>query len=200
MQQDDNDIIRRFNQGSTQAFTAIYNQYYPTLHYFVRRFIHDPEDAEDITADIFIRLWKIRTRFDSVQNIKAFLYITARNACIDFLRHRERMNENQEKMSYLLRQQPDDAFPQDDLWAEVLTYIYQEIEKLPGSCRKVFKMAYLEGLSNNEISQTLHINPQSVYNYKQRALKLLRLALLRKNILAIVLFCYSIVNLFLHFS
>jgi DNA-directed RNA polymerase specialized sigma24 family protein len=44
-------------------------------------------------------------------------------------------------------------------------------------------MAYLEGLSNGQIAEVLQINNQSVRNHKQRAIKLLRMALLNKNVL-----------------
>ena len=188
MEQPDNDIITRFNRGEALAFTAVYNEYYPAIYYFVRRFIADREDAEDITADVFVKLWKMHANLESIANIKAFLYVAARNTCIDFLRYTRRQNENRKKLLYLLEQEPSEGPLQDDLWTEMLQYIYKEIDKLPRSCRKVFKMSYLEGRSNSDISKALHINPQSVYNHKQRAIKLLRLALFDKKILAVLLF------------
>jgi len=183
MEQLDNDLIIQFNHGDTEAFTAIYNNYYLTLYNFVKKFIPEREDAEDITADIFIKLWRMHTRFDSIKNIEAFLYITGRNACLDFLRHLQRQSEKQKEMLHVLMQEPAEGFLQEDLKAEVLKSIHKEIEKLPRSCRNVFKMAYLEGLSNSQIADTLRINNQSVRNHKQRAIKLLRIALLNKNVL-----------------
>ena len=188
MEQPDNDIITRFNRGEALAFTAVYNEYYPAIYYFVRRFIADREDAEDITADVFVKLWKMHANLESIANIKAFLYVAARNTCIDFLRYTQRQNANRKKLLYLLEQEPSEGPLQDDLWTEMLQYIYKEIDKLPRSCRKVFKMSYLEGRSNSDISKALHINPQSVYNHKQRAIKSLRLALFDKKILAVLLF------------
>jgi len=183
MEQPDNDLIIQFNQGDTEAFTAIYNNYYLTLYNFVKKFISEREDAEDITADIFFKLWRLRANFDNIKNIEAFLYITGRNACLDFLRHLQRQGERQKELLHVLLQQPTEGVLQEDLKAEVLKSIHKEIEKLPRSCRNVFKMAYLEGLSNSEIAETLQINNQSVRNHKQRAIKLLRIALLNRNIL-----------------
>jgi RNA polymerase sigma-70 factor (ECF subfamily) len=184
MEQPDNDLIFQFNHGDTGAFTAIYNSYYLTLYNFVRKFVPEKEDAEDITADIFVKLWRLHTRFDSINNIKAFLYITARNACLDFLRHLQRQSEREKEMLHVLMQQPAEGLLQEDLKAEVVKSIHIEIEKLPRSCRNVFKMSYLEGLSNSQIADTLQINNQSVRNHKQRAIKLLRIALLNKNAIA----------------
>jgi len=183
MEQPDNDLILQFNHGDTEAFTAIYNTYYLTLYSFVRKFVPEREDAEDITADIFVKLWKLRANFDNIKNIQAFLYITGRNACLDFLRHLQRQHEKQRELLHVLLQEPAEGILQEDLKAEVLKSIHIAIEGLPRSCRNVFKMAYLEGLSNGQIAEVLQINNQSVRNHKQRAIKLLRMALLNKNVL-----------------
>jgi RNA polymerase sigma-70 factor (ECF subfamily) len=183
MEQPDTDLLSQFNHGDTEAFTAIYNNYYFTLYNFVRKFVPEREDAEDITADIFVKLWKMHAKFDSIQNIEAFLYITGRNACLNFLRHLQRQNEKQKELLHILLQQPAEGALQEDLKTEVLKSIDKEIAKLPKSCGKVFKMAYLEGLSNGEIAEALQINNQSVRNHKQRAIKLLRIALLNRNML-----------------
>ncbi len=183
MEQPDNDLIIQFNHGNTEAFTVIYNNYFLTLYNFVKKFVPERLDAEDITADIFINLWRMHTRFDSIVNIEAFLYITARNACVDFLRHMQRQSEKQKKLLHVLMQEPEEGILQEDLKAEVLKSIDKEIEKLPPRCRNVFKMAYLECLSNSQIAEALRISNQSVRNYKYRAIKMLRITLLNKNVL-----------------
>jgi RNA polymerase sigma-70 factor (ECF subfamily) len=193
-QPEDNNLIYQFNHGDTEAFTAIYNSYYLTLYAFVRKFVPKKEDAEDITADVFAKLWKKHTQLDSIKNIEAFLYITGRNACLDFLRHLQRESERQKEMIYVLMQQSAEGFLQEDVKAEVVKFIQKEVEKLPRSCRNVFKMAYFEGLSNSQIAEELRINNQSVRNHKQRAIKLLRLALLNKSAIFIIF-----INLYFYF-
>jgi len=183
MAQPDDDLISQFTHGDTGAFSAIYLEYYPTLYSFVKKFILEKEDAEDITADIFAKLWQMRDRFESIKNIEAFLYITGRNACLDFLRTLKRRNEKQKDLIYTLLQEPMEGTLPEDIKTEVLKKIYEEIEKLPKSCRNVFKMAYLQDWSNSEIAASLQINNQSVRNHKLRAIKLLRMTLLAKKLL-----------------
>ena len=198
MEQPDNNLIAQFTRGDTEAFTAIYNTYYPTLYSFVKKFIPEREDAEDITADIFVKLWRMHANFDNIKNIEAFLYITARNACLDFLRQLKRRNEKQKELLYVLLQEPAEGMLPEDIKAEVLAAILEEIEKLPPSCRNVFKMAYLQGLSNSDIASSLGINNQSVRNHKLRAVKLLRLALLNRNMvlgaLLLGLYCNGLIS------
>jgi RNA polymerase sigma-70 factor (ECF subfamily) len=183
MEQPENDLIVQFNQGDTEAFTTIYTRYYCTLYYFVKRFIPEREDAEDITADVFVKLWKLRANLQTIKNIEAFLYITGRNACLDFLRHIQRRHLRQKELLQALLQEPEEGILEDDVKTLVLRTIHAEIEKLPRSCRTVFKMSYIEGMSNSEIAEALNINNQSVRNFKLRAVKLLRIALLNKNML-----------------
>lgn len=188
MQRPENDLIVQFNQGDTEAFTAIYNKYFSTLYYFVKRFVPEREDAEDITADVFVKLWSLRANLNSIKNIEAFLYVTGRNACLDFLRHIQRRNMRQKDLLHALLLEAEEGQLADDVKTLVLKAIHEEIEKLPRSCRQVFKMAYLDGLSNSQIAETLSINNQSVRNHKQRAVKILRIALLRLPPLAYIVF------------
>jgi RNA polymerase sigma-19 factor, ECF subfamily len=193
MNRPDNDLIIQFNQGDAGAFSDIYNTYYPNVYQFVRQFVKEREDAQDITADIFVKLWNMRTNITSIKNMQAFLYIAARNSCIDFLRYMKRQQEKRESLYYLLEQTPEEGILPEDIRAEVLQYIYKEIDKLPPNCRKVFSMSYLEGRSTDEIARTLQINHQSVYNHRQRAIKILRMAILPRKIFLSLLFSLGIV-------
>lgn len=188
MEQPENDLIVQFNHGDTEAFTAIYNKYFSKLYYFVKRFIAEREDAEDITADVFVKLWNLRANLNSIRNIEAFLYITGRNACLDFLRQIQRRSARHEELLRTLLEEKDEGHLTDDVKVLVLKAVHSEIEKLPRSCRKVFKMAYLDGLSNSQIAEALSINNQSVRNHKLRAVKILRIALLRLPPLAYIIF------------
>lgn len=170
-------VIAEFKQGSKEAFEEVYKTHYPSLFFFVRRFLSDRQEAEDITADTFIKLWKIRHNFDTHQNIKAFLYITARNACLDCLRARQRSTGMQQELTYLLLQNNDVTFIQDEVKADVFKQIREEIDNLPPKCQQIFKMAFLQRIKNADIALQLGLTVQTVKNQKVRAIKLLRLAI-----------------------
>ena len=74
------DLIHQFNRGHQAAFTTIYDRYQPAIFYFVRKFIPDTAQAEDITAEAFIKLWQRRENFNNEKSIAGFLHTTARNA------------------------------------------------------------------------------------------------------------------------
>ena len=176
-------IIAGFQQGSKEAFAAVYNLHYSRLYAFIKKLVDDKEEARDITAETFVKLWKLHANFNTQDNIKAFLYITARNACMDFLRYRQRQTANKQEFNYVLLQQEENvaAASNDEIKTLVLKQIHSEIENLPTQCRRIFKMAWLEGKKNAEIAEQLELTEQTIRNQKARAVKILRLALANYN-------------------
>lgn len=169
-------IIAGFKEGSMEAFAAVYNIHYRPLYYFVKKMINDPEEAQDITAATFAKLWNLKANFETQENIKAFLYITARNASLDYLRNQKKLSVKKQELSYVIeRQEEQISLVNQVIEAEVLERIHQEIEKLPAKCRRIFKMAWLQGMKNAEIAETLQLNEQTVKNQKSKAVKRLRM-------------------------
>jgi len=188
-------VIAGFKEGNIDAFEAVYKSHKAALFFFVKRFVIDRAEAEDITAETFIKLWKIRHNFETHQNIKAFLYITARNACLDCLRARKKSTGMQQEMLYLLLQNNDITFIQDDIKADVLTQVKEKIEGLPPKCKQIFKMAFLERVKNADIAEKLGLSLQTVKNQKVRAIKLLRLALNKDLVLLTLLFFLQYISI-----
>lgn len=170
------DVVTQFTQGDTRAFTAIYNIYYPRLFNFANRMLDNREEAQDITAETFVKLWRLHANFSSHDKIRAFLFVTCRNACYDYLKYHARENSQQKLVQQLLPQ-TDDVLLRDEIKADVLDHIYTEIEKLPEQCKTIFTLSVLEGRKNNEIAELLQITDKTVRNQKVLAKKLLRLAL-----------------------
>jgi RNA polymerase sigma-70 factor (family 1) len=185
-------IIAGFQQGSKDAFAAVYNMHYSRLYGFIKKLVDDKEEAQDITAETFVKLWKLHARFNTQDNIKAFLYITARNACMDFLRYRQRQTTNRQEFGYVLLQQEENTptSSNDEIKTLVLKQIHSEIENLPPQCKRIFKMAWLEGRKNAEIAEKLELTEQTIRNQKARAVKILRLALANYNMELFVLMIF----------
>ena len=176
------ELIHQLTKGDNAAFETIYNHYFNSVFYFAMRFVTNAQEAEDITTETFLKCWQKRTDFENIHKLQSFLYTTTRNACINALRSEKRQSEREKQLSYLLSREDEEGIKQQQLTAQIYQYIYEEIEKLPPQEKNIFKMAYIDGLSNEEIARQLNINNQSVRNYKTRALKSLRITLTGKNI------------------
>lgn len=178
----EDELIKRIAGGEQQAFQVIFRRHYKALCYFAASITQHQQEAEDLVQESFSKLWDKRADFNTTANIKAFLYISTKNACLNFIRQKHRQTEKEKEFSYLQEEAPADF---DPLLSEVeiIQELYEEIEQLPTQCRRIFKMSYLEGRRNEEIATRLNISYNTVRSQKLRALKLIRASLLKKNLL-----------------
>jgi RNA polymerase sigma-70 factor (family 1) len=166
------DIVIAFQQGDRNAFNAIYWHLRKPIITFCKCMV-PVEDAEDITADVFVTLWKLRAQWDSIRNIKAFLYVTARNACFNFLRQQKTKSDKQKELAFLLEREQE-LILQSEIESELMSLIKREIDGLPQTCKTVFTMSFFEGYENTEIAKELNISDQTVRNLKSIALKTIK--------------------------
>lgn len=190
MKQLSDETLIEFSQGSPHAFQAIFDSFRMRIFYFVKKLIDDVPTAEEITSDTFVKLYRLHDRFNTYNNIQAFLFITARNASLDFLKYRQRQREHLTDLQHHEEQEMDvPLFAETNVEADVLQFIYSEIEKLPERTRMVCKLHFIEGIPVREIANMMRISPQTVANQKHTALKLLRMKVLdRPGLLLFLLF------------
>jgi RNA polymerase sigma-70 factor (family 1) len=184
----DNDIIASFRKGVPDALQSLLKQFYSPLCLFAERLLGDSAAAEDIVGESFVKLWNKRTNFESLQNIKAFMYITVRNACLNHLKQAKRDSLSKKQLAYLTGEKEEFVL-NEMIRAEVLKEIMQEINNLPEQCRKVLKMGYLEGMKNQEIADLLNISVHTVKNQKARAIQLLKIRLRDRDLMTLLLLC-----------
>jgi RNA polymerase sigma-70 factor (family 1) len=182
----DMDYISGLKSGSEKALDVVFNQFYQPLVYFAIRIIKDREEAEDIVVSTFSKLWDRKENLDNLPKVKGFLYLTTRNACIDFLRKTKKNNELQKDLLYLIKPEAGDDF--EEIRAELLGDIFKEIEKLPSLCRQVFELSVFKGLKSKEISERMHISVSNVTSQKSRAVQLLKTTILKKILSILLLF------------
>jgi RNA polymerase sigma-70 factor (ECF subfamily) len=171
----ENKLLQQFAAGEPGAFATIYKQFYQRIYYFAKTFLPDKQDAEDITADTFVKLWNHRSNFDNINSIGSFLHVTARNSCYDFLRH---LKVKTDKQADLLRQielhdQPELQYTKDEL----LILVQKEVKNLSDKLRQIYYLSYNEGLSPAQIAESLKLSVQTVSNQKTSLLKILKRAL-----------------------
>jgi RNA polymerase sigma-70 factor (family 1) len=172
------EIITSFDLSNKDAFTAIYNKLYPYAFFFAKKVVVT-EDAADIVASVFSKLWSNKNTFENLHHIKAYIRTSVRNACISYLRNESsRLRKEERGYEELYGEKTDNSFLKEEIGAEKLQLIYTEIERLPPRSKEIFKLAYLDNLQNSEIAQKLGITTRTVQNQKSTALKMLRMTIL----------------------
>jgi RNA polymerase sigma-70 factor (ECF subfamily) len=189
-------IMRSFRQGDKDAFCWIYDQVAGPLTFFVENMIFNHTDAEDIVANSFYKLCKARETLQSVEHVKRWLYVIARNESIDYIRRRGKVREIQTDVSYL----SSDIEPVSDterVRTMLLQAILKEIDQLPSQRQKILKLYFFDQKSTGEIAEITGLNSQTVLNHKAKALESLRKTGLKLKWLVTVAVNFLVVGLFL---
>ncbi len=178
----DNEIfMHKFRSGYEPALKKVFDLFGASLFFFANNMIDNRQQAEDVVAISFTKLWRQRETFIELNNIKAYLYVVTRNACLDYLKHQKRKNFSHKELQYLLSENNNEVVNRI-IYADLVKIIFKEIDSLPEMAKKVFRMTYIEGLKPDEIARRLNMPTQNVRNNKNRAVELLRLTLHKKNI------------------
>jgi len=180
--------IDRFRKGDREEFKRVYNSCYDGLYTFAYNLVRKETEAQDITTETFIKLWRLKENFESLNNIRAFLYVTCRNASFDYLRFLQRQRMVNKEILYL--EEVDGDIKNEMISAQGLSELSQKIKSLPGKCRRIFELIYFNNLSTAEVAARMGISNRNVLNQKARAIHILRSSLLTTELCLIFLFLF----------
>lgn len=167
------ELLLAFRSGDERAFDQVFRKFYAALVFFARRFMPLEGMAEEIVQDTLFKLWQKRGDFHSFISLKAFLYISTRNACLDGI-DREKRKLNRDNHWFLETEHLESNVEELIIQTEVLQEIRYAINLLPDQCRKIMKMSYEQSMSGKEIAEAMQITVSTVNNQKARGLSLLR--------------------------
>jgi RNA polymerase sigma-70 factor (family 1) len=173
--------MEAFQNGNEKALSHYFKLHGKSLAYFTTRMLDNQVEADDIVSSCFLKLWQKHADFKTAQNIKAFLYISCRNACLDYLASLKVRTIAQEKYITHLHE-GEETILYDIIQTEVLDMVNKEIEELPEKMKVIFKMLYIEGKATSEIAAELGLSIQTVRNQKTKAITILKNSLLKKGV------------------
>lgn len=170
-----NDIILKFSEGDHNVFRYIFNRFYPEIFYFSKKISGCRQEAEDISMCAFQKLFEYRHSFETESQIKAFLYIAARNKCLNYLKYQKVSQKKHSEYARTMAGYTSFHYKYERI-DDLANAAIIAIEELPNECRKILKMLYFEELEPNEVAAILQISVRTVYNQKMTAIKTLRRA------------------------
>ncbi|MCK5146870.1 RNA polymerase sigma-70 factor [bacterium] len=161
-------LVARLLKGDKTAFEALYLRYFRRIFAFIRARIREQDAARDLTQDVFLRFWQARHRIDINRSLESYLFQSARNAIINYLRHESvKKNSVHTVIHNPHVDGPDDVF-------DVEMHIARLIKNLPPDIRKVFMASRFEHLSYAEIAHRHSITVKQVEKRMGKALAQLR--------------------------
>lgn len=187
-------IVKLFKQGNQIAYQHIFHHLYTRLCLFANKYLNSKDEAEDVCQEVFIELWYEREKFESINHIKSFLYLSVKNSCINLLKHQKvKSNYNPEHGLDIIEINTE----QEVIRSEVISIMYDAIESLSKQ-RKDIILLHLQGLKNIEIAKELKVSVNTIKLQKRIAYQKLRESLKHclPPFLFIHLFLVSIIHIF----
>jgi RNA polymerase sigma-70 factor (family 1) len=166
--------LESLRSGDSQALDRLMDLLWAPLVGYAGRILPDDSDPQDIVQEAFVRLWTRRATLREDGSLRALLYTTVRNACLDEIR----TNRRRKKLrSAECGPSPAPGPYEDTQGAELQRLAAAAVAKLPEKRREVFRLVREEGLSYREAAEVLVLSEQTVANHMSLALADLRTAL-----------------------
>ena len=180
------------NQWTSNSLDMLYDRYYRALVVYADTFVSDSDAAEDVVQDFFASMWQRKPTFETIIQLRVYLYSSVRNRSLNHLRNL-RKTDGTLRINAL----DDDVMPMESIdenalfGPEVYRMLLEMVESLPQRQREVFMLA-MEGRRNAEIAEQLEISLNTVKVLKRRALTTLKEKASDKNLSAILVVLVAI--------
>jgi RNA polymerase sigma-70 factor (ECF subfamily) len=179
------DLMRRIAAGDKPAFEALVHRHQRPVLNFIFRFIGDRDEAEDLTQEVFLRVWKSAGTYKPRAKFTTWLYRIAHNLCINkqrslrirswFTASEPASHPRKSSAAFISRAGLIDTTPENDLiQRELIQQIRKALDGLPTSQRVALILKIYNGLSYQEISQIIGRSVSAVDSLLIRAKNNLR--------------------------
>jgi RNA polymerase sigma-70 factor (ECF subfamily) len=170
-------LAMRIKLGDEQAFELFFRKFNTRLCAFANKFLADPEEAQEVVQDMFIKIWEAHVDIDPENSLKSYVFKTVQNLSINRLRRKKTESRYLEIYKLIYIENQEFSAHESLLGRELETHIVHSIKKLPSGCRKIFELSRSEGLKYKEIAESLHISVKTVEAQMSKALRSLRIEL-----------------------
>jgi RNA polymerase sigma-70 factor (ECF subfamily) len=163
-------VVRALKEGDALAFQTLYEEFGPRLQGFAARFRLPKEEVDELVQETFIRIWKHRQHINPSASFSTYIITIAKHLIYNQLKR----EGYKEKYIKELALQAAPGTPSDQNEWELRQLLEEALLELPEKCRLIFRKSRFEGISNQQIAESLGISKSTVENQLNKALKLVR--------------------------
>jgi RNA polymerase sigma-70 factor (ECF subfamily) len=168
------DLIERISEGDDSALLKLYDSYSRIVFSLILKIIKNKEEAEDILQTVFMKIWNKAEKFNKNKGgVYSWIITIARNLAIDRLRSKQfksarnhvyEINDVKNKIS-------DNLSGLDSaIIKERAELINSALERIPTEQKMLIELAYFQGFTQSELSETLNIPLGTVKTRMRQAL------------------------------
>ena len=135
---------------------------------YSRRFLENPEDAEDIVKEVLMKLWCMRKELDRYDSVPALAVQITKNLCLNRIKVLQRQTEQTEHLT--LESNIPTPYTQLEQ-KDTVTHVLKIIDRLPDLQQAVLRMKHIDGFEIEEIAGITGSSPEAVRMNLSRARK-----------------------------
>lgn len=166
----DTDLIIRLNNSDESCFQEIYELYSFKVYCFVKKYTKQNADAEDVTQNVFIHLWKYREKLNPEIPLKSVLFKSSKQEISKWYKKQNRIFTLNEKE---IIAELDESYDEDEI-AEKMQKIEYLLNQIPERRKKIFILHKFEELSYKEIALQMNMTTSAVANQISKTLQYLK--------------------------
>lgn len=180
MEESDAQLINNYQAGNQSAFETLVARYLKTVYVFIDRLVGHGTEAEDLTQDTFVKVWKNLDKYDPAQNFKTWVLSIARNTTYDWFRTKKTINfsdlnggETESNFADNISDSeplPEQIFAQKEL----ATLLSSALDKIPVDQRTILVLHLEDDLTFEAIAKIVVKPMNTVKSQYRRALLVLR--------------------------
>ena len=167
-------LIYRIKKGDAESFGPIYDFYVERVYRFVYLKVPSAEDAQDITAESFLKLWQYIKENKKIEYLQALVYRIARNLIVDFYRKRGTVMESLDEQEPLIADRADLTLEEKMTLKSDMMAVEAALRQLKDAYREVIILHYLNELSLKEVARIVDKKPGNVRVLLHRGVKILK--------------------------
>ncbi|ERJ59888.1 RNA polymerase sigma factor [Sphingobacterium paucimobilis] len=166
-------IAENIQKGDHQAFMEVYDLYFYQLHVFINRYVHADSIAQDLTQDVFVKLWEKREYLDKVGNFNAYIYRIAKNHTLDYLKRVSRLElmPNEILKEFNFSANEVELFVTEQ---EYFRFLEAYMKTLPEKSQEIFTMCREHEMSYEEVAKQLNVSKSTVKHHMITTMKRLK--------------------------
>lgn len=176
----DEQLVEKYLKGEKQALEILVARYLKPIYGLAYNFVGNSADAEDVTQEAFVKIWKNIRKFDQKKKFKPWIFEIAKNTAIDFTRKRKTIPfsrfENEAGENVLTETLRDKAPLPLDICErkDITSQLFAAIKKLSLKYREVISLRLNEEMTFEEIANLLGISVNTIKSRYRRGLIELR--------------------------
>ena len=172
---EDAELWNRISQGDEDAFSYVYTFYSGGMYKYGYKFTQQTEQIEDVVQDVFVHLWKSRSRLSIQKSIKFYLLSSFRRELFKRLQADQRVETLEDYHSSASWQESiEEILSENQIVLESAAKINSALDSLSIRQKEAIYLRYIQELSYEEISVLMDIQVPSLYNLIFKGIKRMR--------------------------